>query len=193
MTGSGERPSNGSPPASAGAPRSQQEIPLGYCQCGCGRRTELAKRNLPSRGYVEGQPLRFIQAHQPRRYQPGYRVDPDTGCWIWTGLRSTAGYGRTGPSTFAHREYYEKANGPIPDGLSLDHLCRTPACVNPDHLEPVTHAENLRRGNSTKLTWAQVREIRASSDSCSLLADRFGVAKTTIRNVLNGKRWKEGV
>lgn len=46
----------------------------------------------------------------------------------------------------AHIVSYEMRNGRVPDGLELDHLCRTPICVNPDHLEAVTHAENLRRG-----------------------------------------------
>jgi hypothetical protein len=46
----------------------------------------------------------------------------------------------------AHRFAYENLVGEIPDGLALDHLCRNPRCVNPDHLEPVTHAENVRRG-----------------------------------------------
>jgi hypothetical protein len=47
---------------------------------------------------------------------------------------------------------YEMLVGPVPDGLELDHLCRVPACVNPDHLEPVTHIENVRRGRSY---WAE--------------------------------------
>lgn len=70
-------------------------------------------------------------------------------CWIWTGGRQSAGYGRLsfGARTLAHRAVYELLVGPIPEGLTLDHLCRVPLCVNPDHLEPVTRGENVLRGN----------------------------------------------
>lgn len=74
-------------------------------------------------------------------------------CWLWTAGSMPAGYGNfmhkhenNKPSWIgAHRYAYEAIVGSIPDGLTLDHLCRTPACVNPDHLEPVTKAENTRR------------------------------------------------
>ncbi len=71
------------------------------------------------------------------------------GCWEWTASRTTAGYGQTsvaGKYRMAHRALYELLVGPIPNGLQLDHLCRNRGCVRPDHLEPVTQAENLRRG-----------------------------------------------
>ncbi len=74
-----------------------------------------------------------------------------SGCWIWHGAKETAGYGsisrghRVEGRARAHRLIYEWLVGPIPASLDLDHLCRVPACVNPDHLEPVTHAENMRR------------------------------------------------
>ena len=76
----------------------------------------------------------------------------DTGCWLWTGTRTTykrEGYGRfNGPDglVLAHRFAYELLVGPIPEGLQIDHLCRVRLCVNPAHLEPVTHTENVLRG-----------------------------------------------
>lgn len=71
-----------------------------------------------------------------------------TGCWEWLGSKS-GGYGSLGSSGgYVHRIMYEAAKGPIPDGLTLDHLCRNKACCNPDHLEPVTCRENTARGLS---------------------------------------------
>jgi hypothetical protein len=89
-----------------------------------------------------------------------------TGCWNWTGALNEDGYGqetvkashtKSGLSSVkAHRMMYQKKYGPIPAGLVLDHKCRNTKCVNPDHLEPVTNAENVRRGRSAKLTPEQV-------------------------------------
>jgi hypothetical protein len=72
-------------------------------------------------------------------------VNPATGCWEWQRSLATHGYGYAG-HVGAHRVFYEKAIGPIPEGLVIDHLCRNRGCVNPDHLEPVTVGENNRRG-----------------------------------------------
>lgn len=71
-----------------------------------------------------------------------------SGCWIWTAnLRQGYGVFRLGALRPAHRVAWEWAKGPVPDGLPLDHLCRNRACVRPSHLEPVTHRENILRGN----------------------------------------------
>ena len=82
---------------------------------------------------------------------------PELGsCWTWVGnkggshtkyIRFTLG-GRYGKTTSAHRFSYELANGPIPDGLTVDHLCRNTSCVNPSHLEAVTGRVNVLRGNT---------------------------------------------
>ncbi len=80
-----------------------------------------------------------------------------TGCWVWQ--RSGAnGYGQLnyeGKHRYAHRAAYELVKGPIPDGFQIDHLCRTPACINPDHLEAVTQRENLIRGDTIPAANAQ--------------------------------------
>jgi hypothetical protein len=73
------------------------------------------------------------------------------GCWIWTGSENGAGYGELRieyKKHYAHRLVYEIMKGSIPKGFHLDHLCRTPCCVNPDHLEAVTPRENVIRGIS---------------------------------------------
>ena len=76
-------------------------------------------------------------------------VPMSTGCWEWRAWRCRQGYGHVGfkgKVYGAHRLVYELLVGPIPAGLSLDHLCRNTRCVNPKHLEPVTHRENVMRG-----------------------------------------------
>ncbi len=82
------------------------------------------------------------------------RVQKAAGCWLWTGDLNDRGYPTFAllhdRTVYAHRYAYELLVGPIPEGLTLDHLCRVPACVNPDHLEPVTKAENIRRAARTR-------------------------------------------
>lgn len=78
------------------------------------------------------------------------KVNKTAECWEWTAGRNTDGYGSfriNGAMAGAHRVIYELLNGEIPEGLELDHLCRNKICVNPYHLEPVTHKENVLRGD----------------------------------------------
>lgn len=80
------------------------------------------------------------------------KVDTSGDCWLWTGAVSSAGYGVLsvdGSLVLAHRFSYHLFVGET-DATDLDHLCRTTLCVNPFHLEPVTHAENIRRGMAAR-------------------------------------------
>lgn len=86
------------------------------------------------------------QSLWPARFMSHVAFEPMSGCWLWTGGTTRSGYGVYGkPQTTAHRVSYELHVGPIPSGHDMDHLCRNRACVNPDHLEPVSHHENMRR------------------------------------------------
>jgi len=94
---------------------------------------------------------RFMQYVDKKGPVPSYR--PELGpCWIWTGVRHRTRHygrfyvgGRGGRYVQAHRWSYEASVGPIPEDLTIDHLCMVTPCVNPSHLEPVTQAENNRR------------------------------------------------
>jgi hypothetical protein len=86
----------------------------------------------------------------------------ESGCIVWLGGKNKNGYGQihAGPDFgvarfLVHRWSYEYHVGPIPDGLEIDHLCKNTSCVNPDHLEPVTHAENLMRSDGFSAAHAQ--------------------------------------
>jgi hypothetical protein len=128
-----------------------------------------------------------------------YLVDEVTGCWVWQGARNrTLGYGYSWDNelkrkVLAHRLLWVRHRGPIPEGMHLDHLCRNTGCVNPDHLEPVTNAENSRRGAKVKLTPDQLKLIRDLLADGGLryadIATRAGVKRSMVADIASGRRW----
>lgn len=110
----------------------------------------------------------------------------DDGCWIFTGHLNNKGYGQVNLGqhegrALVHRVVYERLVGPIPDGLVPDHLCRVPACCNPAHLEPVTHAENVRRGDTPAVQRARFEAMTHCGMGHPRTPENIRVTKTGQR------------
>ena len=166
----------------------------GLCACGCGQPAPIASQSSTRNGWKAGQPKRYINGHNRRKSPVPYVVDLETGCWVWQGSVQSKGYGMTQVGKerrLAHRAYYETHVGSIPPDLQIDHKCGNKLCVNPHHLEPVTGAENVRRGRHVRLTKADVELIRSSPLSGRKLAKQLGVSHETVNGVRRGLYWKD--
>lgn len=176
----------------------------GLCSCGCGGKTNLASKTDPRRGWVKGEPISYLRGHAawksrgPLWTEGPIPVDrPDLGpCWIWQRDFNEQGYptggfarfGKSPGAKLAHRALFEQHVGPIPDGMELDHLCFTPACVRWEaapgapspHLEVVTPVENLarRRTSNQKLHNPELKQaliLRAQGMRWRAIAEELGV------------------
>lgn len=122
------------------------------------------------------------------RFTAKYVIEPN-GCWRWTGaLRG--GYARflvNGRNTLAHRWSYEHFVGPIPDGLTIDHLCNARGCVNPGHLQAVPWLVNVLRTDRTRLGGANRRKTHCSNGhpfdeaNTATYRDKYGLTHRTCR------------
>lgn len=177
--------------------RIQQHLPLRYkmkkkCKIqNCERPHEAHNYcRFHGRRKIAGKPL---LAPNIRDWSKKYSVDGN-GCWNWNGSLDRDGYGRfgRGETTKAHRIVWIKKKGEIPEGMHLDHLCKNRKCVNPKHLEIVTPKQNVRRSDTTHLTFTDAQTIRALSVKGiegKALAKNYLVSPSTISMIVNRKRW----
>lgn len=139
---------------------------------------------------------RYLHRTPAERLASSYVRDA-SGCWLWTGSLTSSGYGHFSIRNLyyqAHKLLYILHVGPIPDGLQIDHLCRTRRCVNPDHLEVVTQAENCQRGVTARLSPTQVQEIRSArveGARLQALAQRYGVTHSAIWRIVHRLTWRD--
>lgn len=138
------------------------------------------------------------------------RMRPGIGCWEWQKSFTKSGYAtftKDGKQYYSHRLAWESANGPIPDGLDILHLCDNKKCCRPDHLKPGTHAENMAdmkaKGRAFRMIGEQhinhilssndvlkMRALRKETIPVKALAKSFCVSVSTIEKILSGHLWK---
>ncbi len=141
----------------------------------------------------------------PSRILEKISFEPMSGCWIWTASLNHDGYGMVwdgtlGKHTSAHRLVYRLLQDDIDQELELDHLCRLRCCVNPDHMQQVSHRENVLRGVSVIADRAQSTHCKhghlLSGDNLRMREKTVGYTKYQTRvcrecNKIASKRWKD--
>ena len=156
------------------------------------RLAALRALGTPTRAHKHMTDLERLYLYTPER--------PADGCWIWQGSRHPNGYGRvraSGREQWAHRVSYAAHVGPIPAGMHLLHSCDTPACINPAHLRPGTHQENMRerteRGHRRPPVYlsdeqrAEAYAMLEGGTAAYTVAAHFGVSMMVIHHIRRTK------
>jgi hypothetical protein len=152
--------------------------------------------NLPQRIRTDSPVDRFLSY-----------VEEHDGCWLWDGTLKETGYGQAayhGKRVSAHRVSFILFSGPITNGLHVLHKCDVRNCVNPAHLMLGTHTDNMHdmiakgrhvaprgeRAGGAKLTEQEVRAIRMEEGAASRIGARYGVSKSLVHAIRNGRIWR---
>jgi hypothetical protein len=158
-----------------------------YCKCGCGTEVTIRKS--------DGKPAYWVRGHHGRgKFTASYKVNKTTGCWEWQGYITRHGYGslsRDG-ETLAHRWYWKKVNGDVPEGKQLDHACKNTKCINPSHLRVYTNQENCQERTTTKVTPELVRlfrHLKKSGTNRKAIAKAFGLSIGHVSDIVAGRKW----
>ncbi len=196
-----------------------KEIPYGYCHCGCGQKTRIAKQTHYIKDgtcIIAGKPNLYFVSHSgvpiDRKFWQYIDVRVPMECWNWMRYKLPSGYGMVsmnGKVEYTHRVSYIICIGEIPKGLSVLHRCDNPSCCNPNHLFLGTQTENLddmtkkgrrryraHRGSengSAKLNESLVIEIRSKYKNgarISKLAKEYRVNNSTIWCITTNRHWK---
>lgn len=174
----------------------------------------LCSKPLLARGFCKSHYRAFMKYGDPRfkanlrgePFEARYKVDVQSGCWLWVGGLVTDGYGvwNAFGESRAHRASFVKHKGPIPLGMCVLHQCDNPACVNPKHLFLGTHEENMEdmrtkgraRGmvgsahHKAKLTDAQAISIMRDPRSQKEIAAEFDLSVHAVDHIQNGVAWR---
>jgi hypothetical protein len=192
-------------------------IPDGYCQCGCGKKTNIMAYTHKPRGRIKGNYYRYAHGHNSKqdleeRVWGHINIGNPNECWEWVGGKNKDGYGRlniSGRIDRAHRVVYRLANGDIPPNKIILHSCNNPSCCNPNHLRAGTYKENTHdmmvsgrnrnkvfRGSESsvsKLTESQVLNMRQEYNSGGIsigkLARKYSISESQCSRIVKRQSW----